>query len=47
MTSIETAFAQGLERFRQLYREGMIKGVVIFIQGQVRMFPDNLAHPLE
>jgi ApbE superfamily uncharacterized protein (UPF0280 family) len=46
MTSIETAFAQGLERFRQLYREGMIKGVVIFIQGQVRMFPDNLAHPL-
>lgn len=46
VNAIETAFTNGLARFDQLYHQGMVKGVVIFVQGRVRMFPDNLASPL-
>jgi ApbE superfamily uncharacterized protein (UPF0280 family) len=44
--AIETAVTHGLERFIQLYRKGMVKGMVVFVQGRVRMFPDHLAYPL-
>ncbi|KKM09827.1 hypothetical protein SY88_16675 [Clostridiales bacterium PH28_bin88] len=45
--AVEAALSRGLERSRRLYQQGMIKGVVLFVQGRARMWPDRLAYTLE
>ncbi|MCL6612672.1 MAG: UPF0280 family protein [Peptococcaceae bacterium] len=44
--AVEKALSGGLERARQLCRQGMIMGAVIFVQGRAVMWPDNLVSPL-
>lgn len=46
VAGMEEALSGGFERARDLYREGMIRGAVIFVQGRQRMFPEGLARPL-
>lgn len=44
--SVQEALSGGLEKAGQLYRQGMILGAVLFVQGRAVMLPGNLVQPL-
>lgn len=43
---VEEALLNGVQRTRELCRQGMIIGAVLFVQGRVMMWPDKLVQPL-
>ena len=44
----EEALTRGLERFQQLRAQGMpLRGAVLFVQGRMKMWPENIARPIE
>ncbi len=45
-SSVREALSAGLERAGQLYRQGVILGAVLFVQGRTAMIPGNLVRPL-
>lgn len=43
--AVARALAQGLEQGRRFINRGLLLGVVLVVQGQVRMWPENIAVP--
>lgn len=43
--AVARALAQGLEQGRRFINRGLLQGVVLVVQGQVRMWPENIAVP--
>lgn len=45
--AVEEALTRGLERFLQLRARGMpLRGAVLFVQGRMKMWPQNIVRPL-